>query len=115
MSLESQPPSLATMPSWALDLMMIMVLDQVRHIFSNAPARLGRSRLNCFLPMGRKMIFLGLQSPSPATTPSWELQAMMIMEVLQVRLMCSNAAAQVGRRKRNCFLPIMQQEIVLDL
>ncbi|MCH7623802.1 MAG: asparagine synthase C-terminal domain-containing protein, partial [Nitrospinae bacterium] len=49
------------------------------------------------------------QSPSPATISSREL-----MEMLQVRLICSNVQARAGSRKQNCLLPMEQRMIFLD-
>ena len=36
-------------------------------------SRVGHRRLNYFLPMARLVIYSEFQSPSAATTPSWEL------------------------------------------
>ncbi len=112
---ESQSPSSATMPSWGLHAIVIMEVVQVRLICSNAPAQAGWRRQNYFLPMVQHLIFLEVQSPSPATTPSWELVRMMIMEIFQVRLICSNAPAQAGQRRQNYFLPMEQQVMSLEV
>ena len=83
--------------------MMIMAVIQVRLIFSNAQARVGRRRLNCFLPTGQQVITLDGLLKFPVTMPSWQLYGMMIMELNQARLTCSNAQARVGRSKQNYF------------
>ena len=55
------------------------------------------------------------QYPSPATTPSWELGRMiMIMEVNQVRLMCTCVAAQLGHSRQNYSPPMERPVIILE-
>ena len=113
-TLDGQSPSQATMPSLELCLMMITGIIPVRHMYSNAPARVGRRKPNYFLQMEQPLIILDIRSPSPATMQWWELDSMMTMELMQVRRMCSSAPARAGHRRQNYFLPMAHPMITLD-
>ena len=115
MSLDFQFPLVVTTPLLGLVGTMMAEVNRARLICLFVTVKIGQSRQNSPQAMQRRVTFLDIQSPSVATTQSLVLLGMMMMDLIQARLMFSNATERVGRSRQNSQQAMQRRVTTSDI